>query len=360
MPRLHADEIAPLPQDTAALYWQDQITLAPQWKALVGARYDVYGQETRFDRKLATLSRTDKKLSPRAGLVWQPTGMLSGLSLIVDYYDIKIKGAIIEPSGQFIINDCYLREDSARSEFCDRIEIDPTDRALISGVQAGFLNRDQESVRGIDLNTSFGYPLNVGGETIDLSLNLQANHLIERSTTTRDAAGNRTTDNFAGRFAFPSWIGRATFNVRYDDFLFTWQTRYIGDVSQDPDFVDPFSDAFGFGPDGVATGVIANTCLGSGSRNPTTIANPNQLNGIVQGDGVFCRNVGFANEWFEHTASVRWDNGDLRIIAGVRNLFNKAPPRVDSSEVLAIANTPLGGGYDLNGREFFAQLLYRF
>ena len=64
-------------QDTAALYWQDQITLAPQWKALVGARYDVYGQETRFDRKLATLSRTDKKLSPRAGLVWQPSDTVS-------------------------------------------------------------------------------------------------------------------------------------------------------------------------------------------------------------------------------------------------------------------------------------------
>jgi catecholate siderophore receptor len=59
-------------QDTAALYWQNQITLAPQWKALVGARYDMFGQETSFDRKLATLSRTDKKFSPRAGLVWQP------------------------------------------------------------------------------------------------------------------------------------------------------------------------------------------------------------------------------------------------------------------------------------------------
>ena len=29
-------------------------------EALVGARYDVFGQETRYDRKLATLSRTDK------------------------------------------------------------------------------------------------------------------------------------------------------------------------------------------------------------------------------------------------------------------------------------------------------------
>ncbi len=37
----------------------------------------MYGQETRFDRKLATLSRTDKKFSPRAGLVWQPRDTVS-------------------------------------------------------------------------------------------------------------------------------------------------------------------------------------------------------------------------------------------------------------------------------------------
>ncbi len=64
-------------QDTAALYWQNQITLAPQWKALVGVRYDVFDQDTRFERKLATLARTDKKFSPRVGLVWQPSEAVS-------------------------------------------------------------------------------------------------------------------------------------------------------------------------------------------------------------------------------------------------------------------------------------------
>ena len=64
-------------QSTAALYWQNQITLAPQWKALVGARYDVFKQQTDFDRKFSALSRTDKKFSPRAGLVWQPSDAVS-------------------------------------------------------------------------------------------------------------------------------------------------------------------------------------------------------------------------------------------------------------------------------------------
>jgi catecholate siderophore receptor len=58
---------------TTALYAQNQITLAPQWKALVGGRYDVFDQETSFERTLAPLARTDRKFSPRAGLVWQPS-----------------------------------------------------------------------------------------------------------------------------------------------------------------------------------------------------------------------------------------------------------------------------------------------
>ncbi len=62
---------------TAAVYFQNQITLAPQWKALIGGRYDVFKQDTSFERKLAPLERTDRKFSPRAGVVWQPDAVQS-------------------------------------------------------------------------------------------------------------------------------------------------------------------------------------------------------------------------------------------------------------------------------------------
>jgi catecholate siderophore receptor len=55
------------------LYLQDQITLAKDWKALAGVRYDEFKQDTRWDRKLSPLARTDRSFSPRAGLVWQPS-----------------------------------------------------------------------------------------------------------------------------------------------------------------------------------------------------------------------------------------------------------------------------------------------
>lgn len=59
--------------DVVGVYLQDQLTLSPQWKALLGLRYDTFEQSTAFIRTGAPLSRKDKTWSPRAGLVWQPS-----------------------------------------------------------------------------------------------------------------------------------------------------------------------------------------------------------------------------------------------------------------------------------------------
>lgn len=272
-----------------------------------------------------------------------------------NYYDIKVKGAIVEPGSAFIINDCFLREEEARSEFCDRLTYQPTERQLISRVAAGFLNRDVEAVRGIDINTTFGYDLMLSGEEFGLSLNFVANKLLERSNIQRTGVNQFVENEFVTRFGFPEWTGRMTAGVRWEDFLFTYQLRYIGEITNEINgvaFNDRFflGDAFSRGQPG-GPAAFSPTCLGNGSAN-----------GVVAGDGVFCRPVGTADEYFEHTASLRWDNGDLRLIAGVRNIFDTAPPRVSPrvGGFTQIANTPLGTGYDLEGREFFLQALYRF
>ena len=59
--------------DVAGVNVQDQVTLASQWKALVGVRHDRFEQATEFVRTGAPLSRVEKNWSPRAGLVWQPS-----------------------------------------------------------------------------------------------------------------------------------------------------------------------------------------------------------------------------------------------------------------------------------------------
>lgn len=59
------------------VYAQDQISLLPELKALLGIRHDTFTQDSTFARKLAALARTDTAWSPRVGLVWQPNEMTS-------------------------------------------------------------------------------------------------------------------------------------------------------------------------------------------------------------------------------------------------------------------------------------------
>ncbi len=267
------------------------------------------------------------------------------VSLAGSYFDIKLKDSIVEPSSQFIINDCYTREDGQRSPFCDRITADTsaTTRLLISDIFAGFINLNQESVRGIDLNATFGKDVMLFGKSVGLGLNLRANHLIERSTLFIDDSGAQSFDDDAGEFGLPKWTGRATFTADIDKFRFSWNTRYTGPVAQDPLGVDEFDDAFG----NLGTGFFSDTCTGDGTAN-------------VQGDGLFCRDVGFADAQFYHTASLRYRAERFTILVGVDNIFDTAPPKVDGNEVFSIANTAIGAGYEYDGREFFASVNFEF
>jgi iron complex outermembrane recepter protein len=60
-----------------ALYAQDQISFSPEWKALVGARFDVFEQSFRERTTGRQSDQTYLAASPRAGLVYQPLPELS-------------------------------------------------------------------------------------------------------------------------------------------------------------------------------------------------------------------------------------------------------------------------------------------
>lgn len=64
-------------QRASALYAQDQLNLAPQWKALVGVRADRYHQQV-GNRRTGSVNEQDlHAVSPRAGIVYQPTDAVS-------------------------------------------------------------------------------------------------------------------------------------------------------------------------------------------------------------------------------------------------------------------------------------------
>ncbi|MEE9101910.1 TonB-dependent siderophore receptor [Pseudomonas nitroreducens] len=88
-------------QDTTGFYAQDLIELNEQWKALLGVRYDIFGQEYDDERvQNVDLDRTDKTWSPRAGLVYQPDQIQSYYVSVSRSYQPSGEVFAVSPSNQ--------------------------------------------------------------------------------------------------------------------------------------------------------------------------------------------------------------------------------------------------------------------
>ncbi|MCH7834013.1 MAG: TonB-dependent receptor [Proteobacteria bacterium] len=275
----------------------------------------------------------EKSESWSAGFAWdQPFTNAFDLAISATYYQIDVKNTIIEPGGQFVINDCY-NSLTGNSAFCSRISRDFSDptRPLMDNIDLGFLNRDKETARGVDINVAYDDTFTFFERPIDLSIDIRANRQLERSTLFIDDEGNVDFDTFQGEFGFPSWTIQGFFRLEYDDYRITWETRYKAGVEQDARGIDSFDDVFG----------NSDTCLGP----------PND---------VLCRDIGFADNYFTHNVSLYYYGDRWTIGGGIRNLLDEEPPIVDGTEVLAVNNTPIGYGYDLNGRVYFFNIVATF
>jgi catecholate siderophore receptor len=61
----------------AALYVQDQVVFSPRWQAVAGVRVDRFALRFHNDRTSEDLSRDDRLVSPRAGLIFKPAETMS-------------------------------------------------------------------------------------------------------------------------------------------------------------------------------------------------------------------------------------------------------------------------------------------
>lgn len=268
-----------------------------------------------------------------AGLSWdQPFTNAFGLAVSATYYEIEVNQTIIEPSGQFIVNDCY-NSLTGNSVFCSRITRDLSDPTspVLDIIDSGFINREAEKARGVDVNVTFDDSFTIFDRPIDMTFDVTANRQLERSTLFIDDDGNQDVDTFQGEWGFPDWNVRTGLRFDYDNFRLTWETRYLASVKQDADGVDDFGTAFD----------VSDTCLGA------------------PGD-VQCRDYGDTDNYFLHHLSLYYYGDRWTFGGGIRNLLDEEPPIVDGTEVLAVNNTPIGYGYDINGRVFFLNVGINF
>lgn len=273
----------------------------------------------------------EKSESWTAGFSWEePYAEAFDVTVGATYYDISVRDEVIRLHSQISIDDCY-DDVEGDSVFCDNIQREDLGGGMFGLIEFGdeiFFNRDALSTRGVDVNVAFDWPAQIANRPVDFAADINFNRKLEFETVNVDLqTGERDAEDYAGEFGFPEWEGQAVFRADVARWRFTWATRYIGSVAQDPAGVDEWSDVF----DGDSS-----TCLGP-SR-----------------DDFQCRDIGYADPYFRHDASVyyRGDTWDAGV--GIRNIRNSWPPQVDSDEVSFVYNnTPLGYGYDEQGRTAF-------
>ena len=300
--------------------------------------FNVFSTEVAAGGALDLNAETSESWS--AGIVWdQPFTNAFGLVIGATYYEIEVNQTIIEPSAQFIINDCY-NSLSGNSVFCSRIARDLSDPTFprLDIIDRGFINRESEKARGVDVNLAFDDTWTVFERPIDIIVDITANRQLERSTLfINEDTLEEDVDTFQGEWGFPPWNVRTGIRLDYDDWRLTWETRYLGQVGQDPRGVDVFSDI-----NGAAAPQFGDTCDGP----------PND---------VLCRDWADADNYFLHNVSLYYYGDRWTLGGGIRNAFNEAPPRIDGTEPVSELNgAPTGYGYDRMGRTYFANVVYSF
>ncbi|HEX8415805.1 MAG TPA: TonB-dependent receptor [Sphingomicrobium sp.] len=159
----------------------------------------------------------EKSNTQTYGVIFQPT-FIPRFTLSVDYYDIKIKGAIASLTSQNLLNQCFVGVTTACTNFVRDSGGNLTTVLLRPINYAGF------QTRGVDIDLNYTIPF-AGSDT--LNIRSITNRLITQKLSNPGSASQEQAGD-VGLFANPKW--RNTTQATYNNGGFTGflQSRYIG------------------------------------------------------------------------------------------------------------------------------------
>jgi len=251
-----------------------------------------------------------------AGIVLSP---INRLKLSVDYYDIKLDGAISTLGGQVIVSGCA----TGTTAFCDLITRGAsttvggvTTPGQITSVTNVNLNLNTLKTRGIDIEASYSMPVGNG----ELSLRLLGTRVFDLITV--DATGkavDRAGMNGAPTSqpsGLPKFTGNAYLTYSGEKFTGTIQARYLSSGVYNATQIGPHQDGY--------------TATAVNSINDNYIASEFYLNLNAQ--------VDIVNE----------GKRKLQLFGVVNNLLDNDPPN-DTPSSFGATNPVL---YDVVGRSY--------
>ena len=176
----------------------------------------------------------EKSDSYTYGAVLQPR-FTPGLTLSVDYYNIKVKNVITAPSAQSIANACYDSPTITDNPFCSLFTRAPAAggpngeqqyRIVEGSLQQTLLNYAALRVRGIDVNAN--YVRSFGG--IRVSGQVIYTHYLENASFNNPASPG-FGDTFVGELGTPEDQVQVNLNASFGTFYLDTQFRYLSKQS---------------------------------------------------------------------------------------------------------------------------------
>ena len=267
------------------------------------------------------------------GVVMQPR-FLPGLSLSVDYYNIKVNGVIAGLTPQQIVNSCYDSPTLANI-FCQQFDRNRTTAPNATNDQPGRivsnslinapLNFARRERSGIDVN--FNYRANLGA--VLLNTNLIYTHNLTNGNY-QDPINPDFENRVLGEVGDPADEFRLDVDLTYGDVTLGYRMRYVGEQ-----VISAYEDQF-------------------------------SLNGLPPGNADFADILEVPVITY-HDLRLEWNipNGaglanGLRFYIGVDNVFDRHPPlglMATGAGPGAVGNA---GAYDIRGRTFFSGFRARF
>lgn len=251
------------------------------------------------------------------------------LNLSVTYFDIEINNTLRESNPATILAQCYGGAPNLGDPACDRItraQGNPA-TAVITNVDASFINIGRLTSRGLDYNARFSMPVGLYGYDLDFTASATVTQLLEQEEQVDAAAA---AQDFAGTISSPEWRGNFTATLGTPNWMVLWRARYIGEGQQ----------------------------LNTPAPSAPTVANACGIIGVPA--GVLCSPVDFTDSYWQHDLSISFERDNWSLAAGVINVFDETPPLITQGSGPARMNIVVQSGHDLIGRRAFVNLSRRF
>jgi outer membrane receptor protein involved in Fe transport len=154
------------------------------------------------------------------GAVFTPS-FVPGLGITVDYYDIKVDGAIATLNRTYEIQQCVLTGDPV---FCNNVFRDPN-TGFVTRVNAQLINVASLKNRGVDFDFNYSRALHLLPND-RLSFDLKWTHLINNSTQPDPASASADAAGTFGRgYSRDSAFLRSSY--KFGIVTVGWQTDYL-------------------------------------------------------------------------------------------------------------------------------------